>query len=262
MRPRYLLLVTSVLTLVGQGLAQGCQGWNTSEFFESATLAEVRGCLAAGVDVNAQSVTGTTPLHYAAFYTDDPAILRVLLDAGADVNPQGNAGTPLHAAVAYNTNLAIVPAITRVLLDAGADVNAQDLLGFTPLHLATFRTRPDPTVVEALLDAGADVNAQDLLGFTPLHLATFRTRPDPTVVEALLDAGADVNAQEDLYSWTPLHYAARFSRNPAVIEALLEAGADASARDSEGKTPWDYARENEALRGTDAWWRLREGELD
>ncbi|MDE0527734.1 MAG: ankyrin repeat domain-containing protein [Truepera sp.] len=227
MKPRYLLLVISVLTLVGQGLAQGCQGWNTSEFFESATLAEVRGCLAAGVDVNAQSVTGTTPLHYAAFYTDDPAILRVLLDAGADVNPQGNAGTPLHAAVAYNTNLAIVPAITRVLLDAGADVNAQDLLGFTPLHLATFRTRPDPTVVEALLDAGADVNAQ-----------------------------------EDLYSWTPLHYAARFSRNPAVLEALLEAGADASARDSEGKTPWDYAQENEALRGTDAWWRLREGGLE
>ena len=133
MRPRYLLLVTSVLTFVSQALAQECGGWNTSEFFESATLAEVRGCLATGVDVNAQSMFGTTPLHYAAFYTDDPAIIRVLLDAGADVNPQGNNGTPLHAAVAYNTNLAIVPAITRVLLDAGADVNAQDLLGFTPL---------------------------------------------------------------------------------------------------------------------------------
>lgn len=224
MRPRYLLLVTSVLTLVGQGLAQGCHGWNTSEFFEAATLVEVRGCFATGVDVNAQSVTGTTPLHYAAFYTDDPAIIRVLLESGADVNAQGNDATPLHAAVAYNTNLAIVPAIIRVLLDAGADVNDQDLLGFTPLHLATFRTRPDPAVIEALLDAGADVNAQ-----------------------------------EDLYSWTPLHYAARFSRNPAVLEALLEAGADASARDSEGKIPWDYAQENEALRGTDAWWRLREG---
>ena len=57
----------------------------------------MRGCLAAGVDVNAQSVIGTTPLHYAAFYTDDPAIIRVLLDAGADENAQDLLGfTPLH----------------------------------------------------------------------------------------------------------------------------------------------------------------------
>ena len=45
-------------------------------------------------------------------------------------------------------------------------------------------------------------------------------------------------------------------------KALLAAGADASARDGEGKAPWDYAQENEALRGTDALWRLREGSLE
>lgn len=64
---------------------------------------------------------------------------------------------------------------------------------------------------------------------------------------------------------TPLHYAALRSIWPYVIEALLNAGAAASARDHEGKTPWDYAQGNEGLscchRGTDAWWRLREGSL-
>ena len=31
-----------------------------------------------------------------------------------------------------------------------------------------------------------------------------------------------------------------------------------NALDLDGKIPWDYAKENEALKGTDAYWRLNE----
>ena len=56
---------------------------------------------------------------------------------------------------------------------------------------------------------------------------------------------------------TPLHWAARSSENPAVIEALLNAGADPNARDRNGKTPWDLVQVNDALKGSDAYWRFK-----
>lgn len=48
------------------------------------------------------------------------------------------------------------------------------------------------------------------------------------------------------------------SETPAVVDALLKAGADAAARDRAGKTPFDFAKKNSALKGTDAYWRLNE----
>ncbi len=38
----------------------------------------------------------------------------------------------------------------------------------------------------------------------------------------------------------------------------MDVGADPNALDFDGKIPWDYAKENEALKGTDAYWRLNE----
>ena len=73
----------------------------------------------------------------------------------------------------------------------------------------------------------------------------------------LLDAGADIEAR-DRWGRTPLHWAALFSKNPAVITALLDAGADPKARNATGKTPWDHAKDNEALKGSDAYWRLND----
>lgn len=46
--------------------------------------------------------------------------------------------------------------------------------------------------------------------------------------------------------------------NPKVLTVLLEAGADAKAKSNEGKTALDYARENEALKGTQALKLLEE----
>ena len=56
--------------------------------------------------------------------------------------------------------------------------------------------------------------------------------------------------------------AARQNPESSVIAALIEVGADPGARDEEGKTPFDYAQDNEALRGTDAYWRLNEGRFE
>ena len=42
------------------------------------------------------------------------------------------------------------------------------------------------------------------------------------------------------------------------LHVLLEAGADATAKNGEKETAWDLIQDNEALKGTKAYWRLNE----
>ena len=61
---------------------------------------------------------------------------------------------------------------------------------------------------------------------------------------------------------TPLHLAATYHSNPSAIEALIKYGANPGARDYDGFTPFDYAQENDALKGTDAYWLLNEARFE
>ena len=70
--------------------------------------------------------------------------------------------------------------------------------------------------------------------------------------------GTNPNSKKGKYS--RLLYIWRLSsiKNPKIIIALLEAGADPKAKDKDGKIPWDYAKGNEALKVTNAFWRLKD----
>ena len=209
-----------------------CDNWFTSAFFTSATLEAVAGCIDSGADANARSVdwseiqlpVGSTPLHAAAGWAIDPAVISLLVDAGAEVNVADEEGYfPLHRAAQRGT-----PAVVRALLDAGADVDAWAKgygvdagWDYTPLHEAVGENR-NLEVAATLLRAGANVNAWGESGRTPLHRAA-AGHPDPAAIRLLLEAGAEVNARGTL-GRTPLHEAANWN-NPAVVTALLEAGA-------------------------------------
>ena len=117
-----------------------------------------------------------------------------------------------------------------------------------------------PSEVKALIEGGADPAARTEIGATPLHIAVM-FNSNPSVIKALIEGGADPGAPGG-GGTTPLHGAAMFNSNPSVIKALIEAGANPGARDDAGKVPFDYAKENEALKGTDAYWLLSDGRFE
>lgn len=122
----------------------------------------VRLLLDAGADINAVSaLTEATALAFAAI-KGRPSVVRVLLERGAAVDmPSGSGATPLtHAASEGQTEC------LRLLLAHHADVNAATRRGMTPLMFAAHRG--DEEAVRLLLDAGADAGARSQSGRTAL----------------------------------------------------------------------------------------------
>jgi ankyrin repeat protein len=124
-------------------------------------------------------------------------------------------------------------AVVRELLDGGADPNGA-VGGKTPLMEAVDEPEPffDAGRLEMtvrLVEAGADCNRRDELGRTALHFAVVA---GSAAIDALVAGGADVDLRSN-DGRTPLHEAALHG-NAASLEALLRRGADVMLRDGDG----------------------------
>ena len=69
--------------------------WNTIDFFEIATVADVTACLDAGADPNARDQLGYTPLHFAAAFNSDPAVVKTLIKPEQSCRHRITNGGPL-----------------------------------------------------------------------------------------------------------------------------------------------------------------------
>eukprot|EP00698_Gefionella_okellyi_P019392 TRINITY_DN5940_c0_g1_i1.p1 TRINITY_DN5940_c0_g1~~TRINITY_DN5940_c0_g1_i1.p1 ORF type:complete len:1275 (-),score=349.80 TRINITY_DN5940_c0_g1_i1:26-3850(-) len=198
------------------------------------------------LDVNVRNHRGATALHSAAFMGDS-RMVKFLLDAGGSVFITDNEGSaPLHCAAMSRLTVTDGVAVIRLLLDYGAEINQRNGAGWTPLKLAARRC--NAAIINELLLRGADVNVCDEEAATALHNAAATEGKDAVKnVLRLLKAGAQIDAP-DHDGGTPLIYACRM-RMLDTARVLIAAGADVNrpdnfstplyhaVRNCEGKTP-------------------------
>ena len=209
-----------------------------------------------GADVNRWDWWGRTPLYLAVDYVtlphggrpDQPPldqtlpieIVRLLLEKGADPNPQLKMTAPLRA--------------------TGNDRGLDPMLspGTTPLIRAA--KAMDVESMKALLDHGADIsltNSRNMtatlaasgMGSTDADTRGYFTTSDVqeraiAALELMFGSGGPglglVNGKAGQFAQVPLHGAAFWGWNH-VVEYLLQKGAEINLADSRGYTAVDYA---------------------
>jgi ankyrin repeat protein len=176
-----------------------------------------------------------------AMEADQPQIVKILLDAGADPNPatpSGEYGYPLHTAAADDE-----PYLLRLLLERGADIGATGGRYNTAL-VAAVATQCTQNV-DILLEAGADINVQGGTYGSAVRAAL--GRGDRALTKKLLDRGADVCTEQ-----TASHVISKVSRYGTVhrvrfaievavavgdmhlVRSVLEADADINCGNVDG----------------------------
>ena len=174
----------------------------------------VRAALGKGADVNAAQGDGMTALHWAAI-NGDAELTQILVRAGASVNATTRiAGATPMLLAAENGHGAIV----RALLNAGADAKTADLSGTTALMLAA--AAGDADAIRALLQHGAQLEARDrAMERTALMFAAGNNRP--AAIAALAAAGARVSEASKVVDLAELSQGgpARRPGTPAPAEA-------------------------------------------
>lgn len=107
---------------------------------------------------------GTTPLHWAAEYSD-PRFVQLFIDHAFDLEAKGVLGeTPLEKALSEKRTQNVA-----LLIEAGANVNAVDNNGTPALMTAVFYL--DIESIRLLLEGGADPNAKNKYRNTPAKMA-------------------------------------------------------------------------------------------
>jgi ankyrin repeat protein len=184
--------------------------------------------IAHGVDVNAATEDGETPLAWAARGGKNEMI-EILLAKGADLEAAG--GAPMVDAAFRGHQETI-----QLLVDRGASVNTPDVHGRTPL-MSCVRTG-NVELGEFILKKGADVNHRGFRGQTALFGAAQQGQAQ--LVASLLTAGARPDIPDSTYSRTPLHLAA-VSGYADIATLLMDAGGAIDRQDGRGNTPLELA---------------------
>jgi serine/threonine protein kinase len=152
-----------------------------------------------------ESTSGISDLEQRAkVLNDQPSIdiLKMLIDAGVDLNKANNNGDrPLHNAIRSYNNFMV-----EKLLNRGVDIHTPNTEGRTLLMMAI--DKANMWSIDTLLNKGAKVNSQDANGLTPITIliqsneweSLSKTNKQPNIklkaAHRLFEMGADPNLRD------------------------------------------------------------------
>ena len=202
----------------------------------SRCWAVVKLLIDAHADVNLKNSSGEVPLVMAPFRNCDP-ITKVLIAKTKDVNARAPypAMTALERAIANGDRQSF-----WALLAKGADPNIHKetnapLLVMILVKGSTFDVR----AFKALLQHGADVQVRAIENWTPVLAVLFYKLSDkdfPEYFKLLMDRHADVRGKADTGD-TALTLIADHGHAAGYVKTLLERGAEVNVPNARGETP-------------------------
>lgn len=235
------------------------QEFNINIAFARATVEEARE-LIKNYDVNQQH-SCTTLLSGAIFdVAQNPSEtsiekIKLLIDAGVDVNKAPCINTPLYIAAGLpklaiiNLNYVANEMLDQIKRGVGycyhigkqcKDATAEDMKTldkvFDDLYYPVQNNASAYTaqLMNLLIENGADINKGNLKeNESPLFVAAI-VKNSLDALKTLIEHGADVNHQAN-NGYTALHVAAA-AKNTKAIKMLLDAGADPNIRNQMGQT--------------------------
>ena len=193
---------------------------------------------------------GRTDLMKAAALGNEWQV-KNLLESGAKVNLTDKDGwSALLYAVRYSESLAVV----NQLLEAGADAKLANKYASSPLLVAVSYNN-NPKILSRLIDYYGSSDKELLKAF--VFLLSSNSSSDYILKEKInLFIQKEIPLNTFYNGKTPLMYAAQYSTSTEVIKILLDNDAVKTIRSVEGKTVFDYAKDNSKLAHDDVYWSL------
>jgi ankyrin repeat protein len=168
------------------------------------------------ININLKTLQGATPL-YCATQSDHSEAVRLLLEAGVDVNAGLNKITPAYKASEegyFNT--------LKVLIQHDADLNISNEDGKTPAFIAAQNNRAE--IIKLLVESKADLTKKTIEGFSPIHIAAQNNSKE--VMQVLINPQYHLNVdQEGDKKYTALNLAVIHHR-VEIVDMLVKSGAD------------------------------------
>jgi ankyrin repeat protein len=199
-------------------------------------LTAAKKAIAAGVDIESVDPTyGTTPLGSAAM-AGKTDVMRVLIEAGADIHGSKLDKSPIVAAALGRWVDAV-----RLLLDAGVDPNERSKHGAGGLYPALRNQAME--VVALLVERGAridDVNDEHEGALAVAQRESTDHSADRELFAQLISLGAQVDAR-GAGGRTPLMSSAN-KGHAGNVNFFLTNGADTKLVDQQGRTALELAR--------------------